>query len=425
MRERRRVSSTGSGGLSIAMLSEHASPLATLGGVDAGGQNVHVAMLARALATRGHRVTVYTRRDEEGLPRRVQFAPGVVVEHLTAGPAEPLPKDELWPHVPELAAALRAALAEHPADVLHGHFWMSGRACLDAARGTSLPVLQTFHALGSVKRRWQGPADTSPAPRIRVETAVARHATAVIATCADEVLELQALGVDPAHVDVVPSGVDTGSFTPDGPMAPRTSAPRLLVIGRLVPRKGIGDVLTALARLPGAELVVLGGPAAEQLDGDPAVAEVLARATELGVADRVQLVGRADRDEVAGWIRSADLVVCAPWYEPFGIVPLEAMACGVPVVGTAVGGLTDTVADGRTGLLVPPRHPDRLAAAIGELLADPERRARFGRAGRERVVHTYDWREVAAMTERSYQRALRRTASVPAARPAGAPAVAP
>jgi glycosyltransferase involved in cell wall biosynthesis len=396
--------------MDVAMLSEHASPLATLGGVDAGGQNVHVAMLARALADRGHRVTVYTRRDDPTLPDRVQFATGVVVEHLDAGPPAPLPKDEIWPHVAELAGSLRSAVTAAPTDVVHAHFWMSGKAAVDATRGLGIPVVQTFHALGSVKRRWQGSADTSPAPRIRVETAVGRSAAGVIATCADEVAELEALGVDPRRVSVVPSGVDTDSFTPDGPTAERTEAPRLLVIGRLVARKGLGDVLSTLTRLPDTELVVVGGPDAHDLDTDPSAAAVLEQAVGLGVADRVRLVGRADRSEVSAWIRSADVVVCAPWYEPFGIVPLEAMACGVPVVGTAVGGLVDTVVEGSTGLLVPPRCPERLAAALGTLLEDPALRARMGAAGRARVVAAYDWREIARKTEINYRRIIRSAA---------------
>jgi D-inositol-3-phosphate glycosyltransferase len=394
-------------GMHVAMLSEHASPLATLGGVDAGGQNVHVAMLARALADRGHRVTVYTRRDDPALPRSVDFAPGVVVKHLDAGPPVPTPKDDLWPHVGELAGSLRSALHAAPPTLVHGHFWMSGKAALDATRGLGIPVVQTFHALGAVKRRWQGSADTSPAPRIRVEIAVARQAAAVLATCADEVAELAALGVDPRHVSVVPSGVDTESFTPDGPAAPRTAAPRLVMIGRLVPRKGLGDVLAALGEVPGAELVVVGGPAAGELSTDPSATAALDQAARLGVSDRVRLVGRADRGEVGAWIRSSDVVVCAPWYEPFGIVPLEAMACGVPVVGTAVGGLMDTVVHGRTGLLVPPRCPDQLAAALRSLLADPARRARMGAAGRARVVSAYDWREIARKTEVTYRRIVR------------------
>jgi D-inositol-3-phosphate glycosyltransferase len=412
-------------GMDVAMLSEHASPLATLGGEDAGGQNVHVAMLARALAARGHRVTVYTRRDDPGLPRSVAFAPGVTVEHLDAGPPAPLPKDALWAHVPELAASLRSVLVAAPPDVLHAHFWMSGTAAIDATGGLGIPVVQTFHALGTVKRRWQGSADTSPAPRIRVETAIARTAAGVIATCADEVAELEALGVDPRRVSVVPCGVDTEAFTPEGPAAPRTDTPRLLVIGRLVARKGLGDVLVALGQLPDAELVVVGGPGTEELCTDGAAAAVRDQAAGLGVSDRLRLVGRADRGEVAAWIRSSDIVVCAPWYEPFGIVPLEAMACGVPIVGTAVGGLMDTVVQGRTGLLVPPRCPDQLAAALARLLADPERRARMGAAGRARVVAAYDWREVARKTEINYRRIVRAAARSGAAPRRAQGAVAP
>jgi glycosyltransferase involved in cell wall biosynthesis len=410
----------GARSMDVAMLSEHASPLATLGGVDAGGQNVHVAMLARALADRGHRVTVYTRRDSAALPDRVPFAPGVAVEHLVAGPPAPLPKDEIWPHVGELAASLRSALTAAPAEVVHAHFWMSGKACVDATRGLGIPVVQTFHALGTVKRRWQGPADTSPAPRIRVETMVARSAAGVIATCADEVAELEAMGVDPRRVSIVPSGVDTDSFSPQGPAAARTDVPRLLVIGRLVARKGLGDVLAALTRLPRVELVVVGGPDAGELASDPAAAAVVEQAVQLGVADRVRLVGRADRGEVSAWIRSADVVVCAPWYEPFGIVPLEAMACGVPVVGTAVGGLVDTVVDGITGLLVPPRCPERLAAAVGALLDDPGLRARMGAAGRARVAAGYDWPEIARKTETEYLRFIG-TAAAQSARRAATP----
>ncbi len=402
-------------GLEVAMLSEHASPLATLGGVDAGGQNVHVAMLATSLAARGHRVRVFTRRDDPELPRTVTLARNVVVEHLDAGPACAVPKDELWPYVPELAAELAAALRRAPAEVLHAHFWMSGSAALTAARDLGTPVLQTFHALGSVKRRWQGADDTSPGARIGVETDVATRCARVIATCADEVSELAALGVDPQQVRVVPSGVDTTAFSPRGPRRPRGARPRLLVIGRLVPRKGIGDVLTALTGLPDVELVVLGGPAAEGLAADPQAGAVREQAERLGVAERVRLVGRADRAEVAAWVRSSDLVVCAPWYEPFGIVPLEAMACGVPVVGTAVGGLQDTVLPGRTGLLVPPRRPQELAGAVAELLADPDRRARMGKAGRERVLSTYDWREVARMVEQNYREVLGKSARAPRA----------
>lgn len=395
--------------LAIAMVSEHASPLAALGDVDAGGQNVHVAMLATALAARGHQITVYTRRDDPGLPRQVPLTPGVTVEHLPAGPALPLPKDELFAYLDELTAHLRQALKRRPADLLHSHFWMSGLAALAAGGPLNIPVVHTFHALGAVKRRWQGEADTSPAVRIPAERELARSVHGIIATCRDEVHELANLGVPdvPAgRIQVVPSGVDTHSFQPTGPTVARGRLRRLITVGRLVPRKGIDDLLTALVDIPQTELVVLGGPPPRRLAADPVAGAIVDRATQLGVADRVRMVGRANRAAVAGWIRSSDLVVCAPWYEPFGIVPLEAMACGVPVIGTAVGGLLDTVVDGQTGVLVPPRRPDRLAAAIVALLDDPHRRMAMGRAGRARAVANYDWQQVAARTENGYRHLL-------------------
>ncbi|MCU1657118.1 MAG: glycosyltransferase family 1 protein, partial [Pseudonocardiales bacterium] len=179
----------------VAMMSEHASPLAALGGVDAGGQNVHVAALASALADRGNDVVVYTRRDDPHLPERVELRAGVVVEHLDAGPPAPIPKDDLLPYVPAMAADLRRRLRRsNPPAVVHAHFWMSGLAALAATQELDVPVVQTFHALGSVKRRFQGAADTSPAGRIAAERHIARSARRILASCTDEVRELVQLG---------------------------------------------------------------------------------------------------------------------------------------------------------------------------------------------------------------------------------------
>jgi len=189
------------------MISEHASPLAALGGADAGGQNVHVAALAAALARRGHEVTVFTRRDCPTTPDVVPLAPGVTVEHVPAGPFRPLPKDDLPRYMPAFADWLAARWSEQPPDVAHAHFWMSGLAALWAAR-RPVPVVETFHALGRVKRRWQAEADTSPPERPGAEATIVRRAAAVIATCTDEVSELAAYGARPETMYVVPCGVD-------------------------------------------------------------------------------------------------------------------------------------------------------------------------------------------------------------------------
>ena len=204
------------------MVSEHASPLATLGGVDAGGQNVHVAALATALVERGHDVVVYTRRDSPTLPRRVAMRPGLHVEHIAAGPAVPIAKDSLLPHMAAFADGLARTWAAWRPDVVHAHFWMSGLASIQAAARYGVPVVQTFHALGVVKRRWQGDQDTSPASRLELEREVACRADRVIATCSDEAAELRALGVPSDRVDVVPCGVDVSLFRPAverGPVA--------------------------------------------------------------------------------------------------------------------------------------------------------------------------------------------------------------
>lgn len=387
----------------IAMVSEHASPLAVQGRTAAGGQNVHVLELSSALAAMGHDVTVWTRRDDPTLPDTVPLRPGVVVRHASAGPAEPLATDELVPHLPAFTDTVKAAWATDRPDIVHAHFWMSGMVAL-AAAGRRIPVVATFHALGSVQRRHQGSDDTSPEGRVRVELAVARAVDRVLATCTDEVFELARLGAPRRGISVVPCGVDTGLFAPEGPVAQRSERPRLVSLGRLARHNGVDEVIESLRRTPNAELVVAGGdpPVGGAQAIDPDAERLRSLAMVAGVADRVRLIGPVGREDVPALLRSADAVVCVPWYEPSGIVPLEAMACARPVVASAVGGIQDTVVDQVTGLLVPPRRPDTVAAAVRDLFASPTRATAYGIAGRDRVLARYDWQRVAAATEAVY-----------------------
>jgi glycosyltransferase involved in cell wall biosynthesis len=380
------------------MVSDHASPLAVLGGVDAGGQNVHVAALARQLGRLGVEVLISTRRDDPTLPRWSALAPGVAVHHVDAGPPFPVPKDDLLPYMDAFAADLARVWRRWRPDVAHGHFWMSGLAAVEAGRPLGIPVVQTFHALGVVKRRHQGERDTSPPERQAVERRLVADVDRVVATCTDEVFELVRMGADVDRVKVVPCGVDLTHFRPDGPVeVRRPGMARLVVVSRLVERKGVGNVVTALAGVPGAELVIAGGPDEAELSSNDEACRLMRLAESAGVADRVTLRGRVDRADLPALLRSADAVLCVPWYEPFGIVPLEAMACGVPVVATAVGGLVDTVVDGVTGIHVPPRSPDHLAAALRCLLDDPDLRHRLGVAGARRA-RKYGWPRVARAT---------------------------
>lgn len=403
--------------MKVAMVSEHASPLATLGGVDAGGQNVHVAELARGLGALGHQVTVYTRRERVGVPEEVAFAPGVTVVHVPAGPPTRVPKDDLLPLIPAFGRWMRDHWRLRRPDIAHSHFWMSGLASLAAAEETGVPVVHTFHALGVVKRRHQGVDDTSPAWRVGAEAAVARGVARVVATCGDEVAELIGMEVPRRALRVVPCGVDSARFTPVGPATPRTGGPRLLSIGRLVPRKGVATAIEALAFIPDAELVVAGGPPSYALDRDPEVRRLRLLACEAGVADRVRFTGQVHHGDVPALMRSADLALCLPWYEPFGMVALEAMACGLPVVASAVGGHQETVIDGVTGTLVPPRDPEAVAAAVNDLLGDPMRLTAYGMAAGERARTRYSWPRITAETCAVYEEVLRERRGVAPRRP--------
>jgi D-inositol-3-phosphate glycosyltransferase len=381
--------------MKVHLVSEHASPLAVLGGPDAGGQNVHVAALATHLARLGCDVVVHTRRDDPALPRRVAFGHGVTVDHIDAGPAEPIAKDDLLPYMGAFADDLDRQWRRARPDVVHAHFWMSGVATVDAAERHGIPTALTYHALGIDKRCFQGTADTSPHERIGIERWLARNVDHVIATTRAERATLIGFGARGDQISVIPCGVDVTRFRPV--RSASRPARRILCVSRLVPRKGITDVVRALVSIPETELVIAGGPPRAMLADDPHARELLLLANQLGVADRVRLVGAVDTADVPNLMRTASVACCTPWYEPFGIVAVEAMACGVPVVATAVGGLAETVVDGLTGVLVPPREPEAIAAAVRTLLDSPELRHDMGVAG-SRHARRFGWRSVAKQT---------------------------
>jgi glycosyltransferase involved in cell wall biosynthesis len=277
-------------------------------------------------------------------------------------------------------------------------------------------VVHTYHALGVVKRRQQGSADTSPEQRVELETRLGQDVEEVIATCSDEAFELRSLGVAAGKIAVVPCGVDLNVFTPRGPAEPRTAPHRIGVVGRMVPRKGMGLAISALGLLAergrdDVELLVVGGPGGpDDLVGDAEARRLMELAVSAGVRDRVQFRGPVPQAELPRVLRSLDAAVCAPWYEPFGITALEAMACQVPVIAAAVGGLIDSVVHQVTGLHVPPRDPAAIAAAMEQILDHPQESAALGRAGRRRVRTLYSWDRVASETARVYTDIIRRTA---------------
>ncbi|MGH3430091.1 MAG: glycosyltransferase, partial [Mycobacteriales bacterium] len=271
------------------------------------------------------------------------------------------------------------------------------------------PVVLTYHALGTVKRRYQGAQDTSPPGRVGFERALGRRVDRVIAQCEDEVAELLRLGVPRRSISLIPSGVDAEAFSPMGPIAPRTGRARILTVGRLVERKGFDTLISALPQVPDAELLIAGGPPESSLDKDREARRLYHTAVKAGVSDRVRLLGRTAHHHMAEWYRSADVVACTPWYEPFGLTPLEAMACGVPVVAAATGGLTDSVVDCVTGVHVPPRDPEATARALLALLNDPVRRICLGAAATDRVRVRYTWEQTVAQLQGIYEHVAERS----------------
>lgn len=415
----------------IAFVSEHASPVGLLGGDDAGGQNVYVDEVARGLAGLGWAVDVFTRRDHDDAPEIVNWAPGMRVVNLSAGPARRIRKDDLWPLMPAFRDALLRFAARDGAryDLVHANFWMSGWVALQLRRDLGVPTVQIFHALGATKRRHQGSADTSPPNRVAVERDIVHGIDRLIASCPGERTELiDDYDAAPSKIEAIPLGVDTERFRPEMPEEARrrvgfglTSEDRVIVyVGRLVPRKDVRNIVRAIAVLARREdgtqspvkLLVVGG---ESREPDPAmtpeIGEIRRLAAELGVAELVHCTGKRQPDELRFCYGAADVVVTTPWYEPFGLTPLEAMACGRPVVGAAVGGIAFTVMHGQTGLLIPPRDPEALADAMALLLDRPELRGRLGRGARARVEQNFTWLTVAHRTGALYESLLtKRTA---------------
>ncbi len=397
----------------LAMISEHASPLATLGGEDSGGQNVYVAELARRLGAMGHEVDVFTRRDDAGLPKVAPFSEGVRVVNLPAGPARAVPKDDIFRFMPAFRDAFYAFARgeDAPYDLIHANFWMSGWVACEAKRDLGLPFAQTFHALGEVKKREQGDADTSPPARKAAELRIVEETNRILATCPAEVDELTALyEANPARLSLVPCGVDGETFRPVDRQEARQSlglpdAPTVVYVGRLVSRKGVDTLIGAFAQLPdtlGARLVIVGG---EPGPGpSPEAARLSALAASSGISGRVTFVGSRPQGELRRYYGAADVAVSVPHYEPFGMTPLEAMACAIPVVGSRVGGVKWSVADGSTGLLVPPRDPAALAQSLTRLLSDGPLRESMGGAARRRIEDRFTWERVAVRAEAAFSK---------------------
>ncbi len=364
-----------------------------------GSRHAAACALAAALAGAGQEVCVFTQRGDPAQPARLTTAGGVCVEQLSSSlgdAADPAPLD-----ADRFAAQLVARWELDAPDVVHAHGWFSGRAALAAARRLGLPLVQTFGESSSASPERRG-AVANVGPRAGEDALFVRAGDRIVATSSAEVFELLGLGASPGAIKLIPSGVDLERFRPAERAARSRTAPfRIATLSGSVADAGVGDVIDALRYLRDVDLLV---GLQVSADGPPRLpeAELETYARGRGMAARVSFTDRIDGAALADFLRSADAVVCTPWHDSTAGVALAAMACGLPVIVSAVGALVDVVADGMTGIHVPPRAPRQIAYAVETLKSDPAFCARLGRFGAERAAARYGWARIAAETVAVY-----------------------
>ena len=407
--------------LRVAMLSVHTCPLAALGGKETGGMNVYVRELARELARMRMSADIFTRSQNPAIPRVVTLAEGVRVVHLAAGPQAPMVRERMVDHLDAFVDGVDAfrIAGGLEYDLIHAHYWLSGAVGLALRQRWGVPVVQMFHTLGHLKNdATPNGAAREPDVRIAEEARIVAATDRLIAATVVERAHLVShYGADPGRIAVIPCGVDTELFTPGDQGAARATlgldaGPQLLYVGRLAPIKGLETLLDGMARLHAAgspaHLTIVGGDADEPLDGHEA--ELRSRLARLALGDAVTFVGAQPQERLRTWYVAADATVLPSYYESFGMVALEAMACGSPVVASRVGGLQTTVRHGVTGLLVPDHDPVSLAEAFTRLLGDADLRWRLGREG-VRWATQHRWPCVAEAVCREYAALVERAAS--------------
>ncbi|MGX6607804.1 D-inositol-3-phosphate glycosyltransferase [Micromonosporaceae bacterium Da 78-11] len=411
----------------IATLSVHTSPLEQPGTGDAGGMNVYIVEVSKRLARLGVEVEIFTRATSSGLPQVVEMAPGVYVRHVTAGPFEGLCKEELPSQLCAFTNGVLRAEAAHPPgyyDLIHSHYWMSGQVGWLARERWGVPHVHTAHTLAKVKNRLIAAGDR-PEPKARVigEEQVVAESDRLVANTRFEAQDLvDYYDADPARVTVVQPGVDLDRFRP-GP-ADRASLGlpahgRIIAfVGRIQPLKAPDVLISALAAMtdPDVTVVICGGPSGSGLDRPSSLIEL---AASLGVADRVIFLPPQTGDGLAALYRSADLVAVPSYNESFGLVALEAQACGTPVVAASVGGLVTAVRDGVSGVLVDGHDPHDWARVLDRLLAAPRLRHKLS-AGAVAHAADFSWDRTAEGLLRVYREAVTEHRALIAARLEGA-----
>ena len=407
------------------MISTHTCPLATLGGKETGGMNVYVRDLSRELGRRGIVVDVFTRQQNPTLPRiSHRLGTNCRVIHIPAGPLEPYDKNSVFDHLPEFVQGVVnfANQEELTYHVLHSHYWLSGAAALALRKLWGTPTIQMFHTLGHMKNSVaQRTSDMETERRIQVETEIANQADWLVAATLLERAQITWLyGADSAKIQVIPCGVDMSLFKPipSTEAKSRLNLPEnhqmVLFVGRIEPLKGIDTLLRAMA-LVASEFpnwkenlcvsIIGGDPANNSAVANKEMERLKQLRAELGISDLVLFEGAQDQDTLNLYYSAAEMVVMPSHYESFGMVALEAMACGTPVIASKVGGLAFTVQDGITGFHVPERNPEALAAKISEILREPDLREELGQKAAQWAQH-YKWPAIANRIVNLYDQAI-------------------
>ncbi len=410
--------------LRICMLSVHTCPLAVLGGKETGGMNVYVRELTREWGRRGHQVDVYTRNANPDIPAVSQaLGPTTQVIHVTAGPTHPIPKEEIANYVDDfVAGVLQHASGHPPYDVIYSHYWLSGLVALKLRERWRTPFVQMFHTLGKMKNQVAAnESERASERRITAEQRLLDEADHIVAgSPMDEHHMVHEYGAHPDRITVIPPGVDMSHFYPRPRWAARTRvgvAPAtfmILYVGRIEPLKGLETLLRAVkhlsercCHLKDITVVIIGGDASvppEEMDAE--MKRLLDLRDTLGLQDLVTFLGKQGQDVLPDYYSAADVVVMPSYYESFGMVALEAMACETPVVASKVGGLLFTVIDGVTGYHVPSGDPEALAQKLECLMTHPEIRHVLGQHALHAARH-YAWPYIGDRVLELFQQLMR------------------
>ena len=411
----------------IALISDHGDPAAEIGREEAGGQNVYVRQVGESLAKLGWQVDMFTRKTRATDDTIVQHSPYCRTIRLTAGPEEFIPRDRLFEYLPAFVTAFQKFQAKEGTNypLIHTNYWMSAWVGLELRKASNIQIVHTYHSLGAIKYQSVANHPAIAQTRLDVERQILEQAACVVATSPQESQHLRSLVSQQGHVEIIPCGTDTENFCVMSRAEARSQLgfkadeQVVLYVGRFDPRKGIETLVRAFAQLKAnsssadkLRLVIVGGSEAGQADGNERL-RIEGIINQLGLAGQTTFAGRVGHDQLPAYYTAADVCAIPSHYEPFGLVAIEAMGCGTPVVASDVGGLKFTVVPEETGLLVPPQNEAAFAEAIDRILTDDVWARKLRRQASARVQQNFSWTGAAIQLSDLYRRLLAQSLTNP------------